>query len=168
MIGSFDRTRCNVRELWITQNIQKKNLFYSVNSWAMENSCKLLDYFYDLSKLYWKAFFWLPVERLVLNKKNNGLGCHQLFSLKEKQRSCTHSCQHVSSRYNFEIVGGKRAARPLLSSSLPKTYSDGAVGETTVTEQKRLKVAHVKVGYLAHFLPTISSSHLFCMGNLGV
>lgn len=126
----------------------------------MENSCQLLDFFYDFSKLYQKAFFSLPVERLVLNKKSNGSGCHQLFPPKEKQRSCTHSCQHVSLRYNFEISAGIKAARPLLSNSLPKTYADGAVGETTGTEQKHLKVACMKVGYLAHFLPTISYSLL--------
>ena len=101
----------------------------------MENSYKLLGFFYDFSKLYQKGFFWLPVERLVLNKQNNGSGSHQLFSLKEKQRSCIHSSQCVSSRYNFEVVGGERAARPLPPSSPPKTLSDGAVGETTVTEQ---------------------------------
>lgn len=145
----------------------QKFLFYFVNSWATENSCKLLD-FCGFSKLHQKAFFWLPVERLVLHKKNNDSGCHQLFSLEEKQRSCTHSCQHVSLRYNLEIVGGRRAASPLLTKSLPQSYSDGAVGETTVPGQKPLKVAHMEVGYLAHFLTTISSSLLFRMGNLGV
>lgn len=54
------------------------------------------------------------------------------FWLKEKQRSNARSCQHVSSRCNFEIVGGIRAARALLSNSLPKTYSEGV--EAAVTE----------------------------------
>lgn len=79
-----------------------------------------------------------------------------------------HSCQHVSSRYGFEIGGGLRAARPLLSNLLPKTYSDGAVSEMTVTEEKHLKVVYRKVGYLVHFLPALFYSLLFCMGNLGV
>lgn len=60
----------------------RKFLFSFVNSEAMENFCKLLD-FANFSKLYWKAIFWLPVERLVLNTKNNGSGCHQLFFLAE-------------------------------------------------------------------------------------
>lgn len=111
----------------------RKFLFSFVNSEAMENFCKLLD-FANFWKLYWKAIFWLPVERLVLNTKNNGSGCHQLFFwLKEKQRPNACSCQYVSSRCNFEIVGGIRAARALLSNSPPKTYSEGA--ETAVTEE---------------------------------
>lgn len=145
-----------------TENVYSS--MWIARQWKIPVSCWT---YFIVFQSFTEKHFLAPSWKTCLNK-NNGSGCHQLFSLKDKERSCTYSCQHVSSRYNFEIVGGVRAARPSLSNSLPKTYSDGAVSEMTVTEQKHLKVAHMKVGYLAHFLPTVSYSLLFCMGNGGV